>query len=520
MWRLAAAAILACVLAAIAGWPDRINHDVAMYLYMGDQVLHGAVPYVDVIDLNPPLIIYLNTLPAGIARVLGTPLPLTVLVLTWLFCVWSVETSRRVLARTVPQSSVSAVLAAGLAAMAAVVAGYDDFGQKEHLFALALIPFLVLRGARTSNDAPASRWVAAAIGFTAGVLACLKPHFLVVALAPELYWMARRRGLRELMAPELLAVGAAGLLYGLQLLLMPDAMRAVFFGHLVPLVAAGYGAYDQSTMFIARQSWRLWLPPLAAVAVGIVGRRLPGGRELGPAVAIAAPLAVAMMIAQHKAWTHHAYPAYAVLCVALALVAGRATDEIDARLRGRIAARMRAAIAVALAIVTIGGTLAAAAFAVRPRLNGLAVPSADPLARIIEAHTEPGDTVLVLSTSVAPAFPMLLRLDRRQASRYMLAFPLPMIYAAAAPVPGGPFPYDLAAGPRADAEARFRAELASDISARRPRLVAVATDCQACPPGFTLAGYLEAAGVLAGAMADYTEVAPVAGARVFLPRRR
>jgi len=38
-------------------------------------------------------------------------------------------------------------------------------------------------------DRPAAPWVAAIVGFVAGVLSCLKPHFLIIALAPEPFWL-------------------------------------------------------------------------------------------------------------------------------------------------------------------------------------------------------------------------------------------------------------------------------------------------------------------------------------------
>ena len=148
--------------------------------------------------------------------------------------------------------------------------------------------------------------------------------------------------------------------------------------------------------------------------------------------------------------------------------------------------------------------IAVAIVAIRPDIVSRAgIPPDTPLARIVEAHSAPGDSVLILSTSVDPAFPMLLTLNRRQASRYMFAFPLPMIYSRIA-------------GPAAEEEARFRAELEADIRTSQPKVIAVANWCQACPEGFTLAGYLQQTGMLSGAMAGYSEIAPVDDMRIFV----
>ena len=58
-------------LSVAATAPSYVNHDAAWYLYMVDRWFDGAVLYRDVIDTNPPLIVWLSTVPVAIARWFG-----------------------------------------------------------------------------------------------------------------------------------------------------------------------------------------------------------------------------------------------------------------------------------------------------------------------------------------------------------------------------------------------------------------------------------------------------------------
>lgn len=68
-----------------------LKDDVAWLLYVAEQWLDGRRPYVALIEINPPLIIWLSVLPAAIARILNVPSLLTAplfFATLLLGCVW------------------------------------------------------------------------------------------------------------------------------------------------------------------------------------------------------------------------------------------------------------------------------------------------------------------------------------------------------------------------------------------------------------------------------------------------
>lgn len=523
LWRLISVAALLEAMRLILAHPLAINHDAAMYVYMGGLLREGQVPYVDMIDLNPPLVIYLSAIPAAVASALGTHPHVTFNAAVWLFTVWSVAASRRVLRSTAAPGSESEAIPAAIAAAAYLLVGADQFGQREHLFVLGFVPYFLLRCRRESSGTTASTAYALTAGALAGIVACLKPHFVLTALMPEAWWAARRNGRRLMLPPEVAGFLFAAALYAAHFLFLPDIMREALFARWLPLISSGYGAYGQPVSDLV---WRLrlWLPPVAGVGImALAARRLPGGKALAVPLCLVTAAATIGVFAQAKGWPYHAIPARIMLGIAVAVVLARLGDLWDGNRRtAGWSARARPAILAAGLIAVAVETGAVAVLAARPQVDEARARliARDPLAAAIAAHSSAGDQIWMLSTDVAFSFPFVTQLDRRQGSRYMFAFPLPMIYRGEAAAPGGPFPYHLSDARLAAEEARLRQDLVDDLRARQPALIAVDERCIACPPGFTLHGYLEAAGLLEGGTGHYRELGTFRNARLYARRDR
>jgi hypothetical protein len=124
--------------------------------------------------------------------------------------------------------------------------------------------------------------------------------------------------------------------------------------------------------------------------------------------------------------------------------------------------------------------------------------------------------VLVLSTSVFPAYPAMALLERPAGSRYLWDFPIAFyLYERRAAASSGRA--ELAAQARDD-EHRFLGELTRDIDDLAPRLIAISTEspCQGCPDGVGLESYLEQAGVLDHIRARYQERPSMESLRLFV----
>ena len=66
------------MLVSIFAHPLRIGWDPALHLQCAELITMGKIPYVDMFDVNPPLIWYLDTIPAYFSKVWQVPQTLTV----------------------------------------------------------------------------------------------------------------------------------------------------------------------------------------------------------------------------------------------------------------------------------------------------------------------------------------------------------------------------------------------------------------------------------------------------------
>lgn len=526
-WTLAIASVLLYALARIALNPLEISWDAALYVQAGAMVLDHDLPYVGVVDVNPPLILYIHAVPAQLARVLDThPIP-TFLAFVWLLTVLSTAATRRALASSLePDESIHAdFLALGLALFSIFVLGRVEYGQREHLFVLGLFPYLVFRfrhwSGGTSSALPASL-----AGVCAGVGACLKPYFLMIALAPEIYWLLRRRSARAILRPEVVAFVATGALYALYFLVASEAMRSALFGMWLPLIARGYSAYNSPLQEMIIYRTDLWLPPLACVLVFFLRPvREASAWKFAETLAVVAVAGVFSFFVQHKGWSYHAIPAEAAMFAAAALflaeTSARSTLGSKPSMVVTVPAQaVRSVLFVMVAGLTALVVLITTQSMVRRRVNDVIETKA--IARALVEHTKPGDPVLFITTSADYAYPTVAQLDRRPGSRFLMTFPIALIYAGETTTPGQPFPYHGRGGvPMPEAERVFRRNLQDDIERRRPRLIAIDAHarCQACPDGFVIHEYLVRTGFIDEVLGSYRPAGQVDELMVYLLNR-
>ncbi len=494
-----AAGSLLVVIAGVWLSPQRVHHDAALYLTAGDLLLRGAVPYVDFFELNPPLIMYLSALPVALARALGAD-PIPVFSLSVVALTGASAGSLFAQLRRAGEASAGAALGALWCVYGWYAWTRLDFGQREHLFGLLFLPFLVLRWRRVSG-LDVGRAESVTLGVAAALGACIKPHFLVAALAVELALLASARRPRRHLSLDALAFVATGIAYGAHFLLLPAAARESLFGRWVPLIARGYGAYNAPLSRLVNDSFRACV---AVAVVGVVASLVaPGPRAallralVGFCVASAASYLV-----QHKGFQHRIPLQMGAVALASVVAA-----ELDARLP-------RAPLAL-LALVGCGGAFGAYEASEVERRGPYWRVVDRPFVERIRARTRPGDRVLFVATTVDPAAPVLLQSGRLPGSRYLWAFPIAMLYANAPRDVQGRVAYRSDAQ-RPPSERRFLRELSEDVARLRPALIFVATSAPwpwtfGCPPGFNLSHYLRATGFTDTALRGYRPVGEALG---------
>jgi hypothetical protein len=309
-----------------------LKDDIAWLLYVARRWLAGRELYVDVIEVNPPLIIWISAIPIRIAGWMNTR-PETIAVPFFISAVLGCGGWAACLLR-----GYSGLFADRLPAFAAlgtvlVVVPGMDLGQREHLLMAAILPYLVLYACRL--DGRRLHWAAAlAAGVLAGFGCALKPPYvaafvvlecLALLRGPRLQgwglhgWSLRGWGLRG--APFwVMPLAAAGTLAGygaLVLLTCPNYLHRA-----VPLALALYGATDVPFLQLLGDSLRLLFGEAVAVLLWWWSRRWLPERNLMLTLVVFALASTVVCFVDGKDWFYHRLPATIATILALLLWIG------------------------------------------------------------------------------------------------------------------------------------------------------------------------------------------------------
>lgn len=423
--------------------PLRIGWDPALHLQCAQLIVEGGLPYVDMFDVNPPLIWYLDTLPALLSAALNQPVTLTfnlfmvaLMVLSGVLCV-------RLVLHKLPDDEllVNIALIFGLLYFNFFLA--FDFGQREEIFVLLYMPFLFLRYCRY-RGASISRREAVATGVVGGMGICLKHYFLIDAVFVELFlflfFQVRnvKTAVSRLFAAETFAAVIFAVIYIGHFLLLPPVVKENYFGFLVPAFAGGYQFWDTCLAGSLAAPGKREVFFLLAAGVLLTLPSVKRAPLLGAVAAFALSGLIPYLL-QFKGWNYQDIPAYAG---AVMLLSGAVAASISytiiplfssSNTSMTIGSKQLDSLILSGLVVLSGASIVSAQeeqshvrseaqFALEDVGYKGSSPWSDidsPFVNIMLANASYGDAVLFMSNAVAPGFPPLTQLRMKPASRHL-----------------------------------------------------------------------------------------------------
>lgn len=408
--------------------------DQAIYLDIAKLIAAGAVPYQDVFDWNPPLIMYLCVPVVWLAKAVAAPeilvFNLTVMALALLSCYFSLRLISRHLSKTEFVCLMPLVLAAAQYTATRSV----DFGEREHLFVIAYLPFFILRYLRYRN-----RSVVAAeafiVGLFAAVMAMLKPQFVLIMAFVELTFLLKSTGKnywQKFLTFEMAALLEVATLYGVALLVLPATVRNIYFGQVLPMYAPAY-EYSQRAFIHLLRNDVLVVQPVMVILAGLVLAILAS--RLSVIITASGVIAVVGLfnyLYGNQAWIYRLIPAEFASYICVGTVVGSLLRHYIVHLKDK-------KLVTALALTAMGAfalycgsqkiistsTDLAHARMVDMTLTGCQWSSPegdlDPLGQSIIAHSSRSASVLLLGTGIGPGYPALLQSGRRPCGRYLFS---------------------------------------------------------------------------------------------------
>ena len=396
--------VLVFVLTTVIRSP--MKDDVAWLLWVAKKYLAGRELYVDLVEVNPPLVIWLYAIPAGIsmwlnvAPKLASTLFFAVILLGSAWWTASLLQGRApMLQRRVPVFSLISTLLLVLPGV--------EFGQREHLLAAVVLPYIALFVRALEGER--EPFVQAGFAGAIAALGCaMKPSYGLALVMVEVLGLLR--GHRRLRVAPVAFVATTGL-YGASVLIFePD-----FLTKAVPLALALYGGTDTSVWHILLESRNLLFGQAVALILcwysqEALGRHSPFLRHLFLALVAFGAACTVLFVLQGKDWFYHRLPATTATVLALILWL---TVVLSAQ-AGRLAAGAptmswrRLAMPVPLTIAALLAFGVANVQRVRPWVEAAAEPNLSTEVKLVKLiKREKAKTYVAFSEWIALGFPVV-----------------------------------------------------------------------------------------------------------------
>ena len=423
-----------------------LNHDVAVILAISDRWLGGERMYVDMIDVNPPLIFMLNLIPAALSRLLSMQDTQALVLCVLALALWSAVVSWRMFpALTGVDAGVARsqqMIFLPLMLFLAIVYPGEMFAQREHLMLLGAVPYVMLAAARFEG-LPVSRGRLVTIALIAGLGFALKPHFLAIPVLVELYLLTAR-GWRKTFSDAVpwIILGVMAGYVAAAWLLTPE-----YFTSVMPLI---FNSYEEigGTNPLHVLYGRLLAPFMLMMIPLTIGAFLLPLSPLTRMVGLAALGGAVSGIMQAKGWPYHLLPAQVMTLLLTVLVICQGIDKLlGARARWEaVSSGPPVAPAPVLSPVLSVAPLRLAVGALMLMLFCLAGGTrttfydqinfdnsqAGKLLKLVKKHAQ-GQPVLIISPGIYPHFPVLNYANARLALRFQTIWPLQGAYESCRP---------------------------------------------------------------------------------------
>lgn len=304
-----------------------IHGDVSYLMNVTNIILSGGKYGIDVFETNPPMILYLYTPPLLLARMTGLPPEFSLHLYVFMLALLSLGACSYLLAKLIRhQVSYYATIAAIIFSFF-YLSGYQ-FGQREHLFIILFMPYVIAAACRLSNYCHPELHVRSpsitiktttltllVIGISAGLSLGMKPFFLFPLVLIECYFIYVRKNLFGWVRTETIAILFILVLY----MLTTYHFHPTYFSILLPLVNRFY--------FIGvEQPWgyMLTLPNvlycIAAIVISYFVKKHSHFPMIANVLWLAALGAFLAVFLTRTAWFYHMIPALAFAVILLAFI--------------------------------------------------------------------------------------------------------------------------------------------------------------------------------------------------------
>lgn len=407
-------------------YSTEINHDVAQSISTAERCLDGERLYIDIAEINPPLFIDIAKPPILVARALGTSVISVfyawIILIVMLCLVISYGVIHHI--GILPDKSIRRSL---LLAIIFFLFPFSksDFAQRDFMMIVLFLPYLFLTTGRAMGR-NLNFWLALIVGVIGGIGLAFKPYFLLPLIALEGYLTFFRKKGYFWRRIELLAVIVVHLIL-LWRWITPEYLN------MLRVASQVYGAYSISMSNIFLQVIILAPTAYLSLAVFAITRPTTETGELRRVLTICLICLIIIIFIQHKGFTYHLYPSRAIGALLLVIIVLSYANNWSApsqlfRPSGKV-------LSYLVAVIVIVQTGFYSYFA----LKNVANWRSSLVGHLSSFVSQLGKDkpVIILSSSVWPAFPVYNYSGARWVSHFACLWMLPGFYQNVKSSPDG-----------------------------------------------------------------------------------
>lgn len=276
--------------------------DVSWLIVVGEKMLAGQQLYKEVLELNPPMSVFLYVPAIWLEHLTGLSAEAWVLVMTFGLIAAALVLLAHIMTASGQGDDVPRTVV--VAAILLAVAPMNVFAEREHIAVTLLLPALALALGQAHGYRPGAI-LRIAIGLLSGLIVSIKPHFGLAILLPYLYLALRLRSWRILFSLENLIASAFVLTY----VAVVFVFFRIYLTDVVPLLTDTYRVVRFSLWELLRTNLELQIVVFTmGVIVFILGKDALKPKTVIPLLATVG--LIAAFLEQGKGWVYHLYPAF------------------------------------------------------------------------------------------------------------------------------------------------------------------------------------------------------------------
>ncbi|MGE0282117.1 MAG: hypothetical protein AB7P20_16110 [Rhizobiaceae bacterium] len=281
-----------------------VNTDTSWIITVCERMLAGDRLYVDILEVNPPMTMWIYMPVVMLAHLVGIAPEAAVYGYIYLVCLTGLGFAAYIARRAEFEENpfLYAMLPVFLALL--VVLPAYTFSQREHFGVALLLPLLTLMAWRVKagNGQQPGVWLAVAAGLCGSMIVLVKPYYAIMIVAPALYVAWRKRSMRWLFTAEYWTIACAcGAYLAAVPMIYPEYLRDI-----VPVVVDIYSQHHFA-------AWTIIFYGILFAPIVYSFYRLHSGSPISPLVTIVMISSIAglgPLIYQGKGFPYHALPAF------------------------------------------------------------------------------------------------------------------------------------------------------------------------------------------------------------------